>query len=152
MAGDDGLCAIHGGRQDPRELGRKGGRVGRGNAAIRKLPAAMRRGLREKLRDELDHEAVKVAIQAILAGNSQAAQVQAIRFLADLELYKDKIAEAARQFDIRFNARAKRSRDIRREQLRQLLEPLGLTELLDVEEEPIGNVQFVWGMGAPGRG
>jgi hypothetical protein len=27
MAGTDGLCAIHAGRTDPRELGRKGGRA-----------------------------------------------------------------------------------------------------------------------------
>jgi hypothetical protein len=88
MAGDGGLCAIHGGRQDPRELGRKGGRVGKGSAAIRKLPARAQLSLRERLRG-LDHETVNAACEEILAGGNQTAKVQVIRLPCDLEVYRD---------------------------------------------------------------
>jgi hypothetical protein len=144
MAGDDGLCAIHGGRQDPCELGRKGGRVGKGNAAIRKLPALAQLSLRERLRG-LDHETVKVACEEILAGGNQTAKMQVIRLPCDLDVYRDndpdererqaQIHVAAEEFNRRIDAMAERRRYWRRKQRVEIFEPIGLVELVDAEDE-----------------
>ena len=80
--GADGLCSMHGGRVDPRELGRKGGSVGKGGAqrreAIRNNPS-----LRAYLRENVSPQAVWAAITAALEGNSEAARVSASKLLID---------------------------------------------------------------------
>lgn len=70
-----------------RELGRQGGKARRAGVAA-KLPEAERRSLRDVLRSELDPLRVKAAIEQSLAGGNESARVQAVRFLADLELYR----------------------------------------------------------------
>jgi hypothetical protein len=122
LAGTDGLCAAH---RDPgrmHELGRKGGSVGRHNAAIRRQTPA---SLRQKLRDELDPGLVLGAVRQALAGSSEAARVSAVKLLADLETYRSderddrerelQVKAAAEEFDRRLAARVERMRGIRRE-------------------------------------
>jgi hypothetical protein len=70
-----------------RELGRAGGKTRRAGVA-EKLPEAERLGLRDVLREQLDHEKVKAAIERSLAGGNESARVAAVKFLADLELYR----------------------------------------------------------------
>jgi hypothetical protein len=120
MAGDDGLCAIHGGRQDPREIGRRGGSVGHGNAARRRAVLESK-GLRELLRT-LDPQTIRDACEEVLASGNLTAKVQVVRFLTDLELYRKdedpeqnlaaKLKVAAAEFDRRFAARLERHRNI----------------------------------------
>jgi hypothetical protein len=99
-----------------RELGRKGGSVGKGNARRREA-ALESQPLLELLRT-LDPETTKAACEEILAGGNLGAKVQVIRFLADLELYrKDKDPEkerlsfvaAAEEFERRIEERTKRA-------------------------------------------
>ena len=73
LAGVDGLCAFHSGRLDPREMGRKGGSVGKGGAARRRAVLEST-SLREKLR-ELDPDVITAACSEILAGSNGAAKV-----------------------------------------------------------------------------
>lgn len=86
IVGADGLCPAHNGR-DMRELGAKGGRARRKGVA-EQLPAGERESLRQHLRDTLDHETIKAAIERALAGGNESARVAAVKFLADLELYR----------------------------------------------------------------
>lgn len=105
LAGADGLCTAHSGKLDMRELGHRGGKARRKGAG-EELPAAARLSLRETLRDQLDHETIKAAIERALAGGNESARVAAVKFLADLELYRgddheaeqtrEKLAEQAR--------------------------------------------------------
>lgn len=84
-----GYCVAH----DPerpdsmRELGRRSGEARRRGPAAQ-LPEPEREGLRAVLRDRLDHETVIAAIERALAGGNESARVSAVKFLADLELYR----------------------------------------------------------------
>jgi hypothetical protein len=143
--GADGLCVMHSGKVDPREMGRKGGSTGRGNAqrrgAIEKTPE-----LRAVLRT-LDPHAVKAGLEEILAGGNQGAKVSAIKLLSDLEIYRQgdqedwrsemasSMAVAAEEFRRKVEHRAMVARDQRRRQLVDLLEPIGLAELADEDED-----------------
>jgi hypothetical protein len=70
-----------------RALGRKGGR-GRRQGVAEQLPETERQSLREFLRDGLDHETIKAAIERSLAGSNESARVACVKFLSDLELYR----------------------------------------------------------------
>jgi hypothetical protein len=70
-----------------RELGHRGGRSRRKGVA-EQLPEAKRQSLRQHLRETLDHETIKAAIERALAGGNESARVAAVKFLADLELYR----------------------------------------------------------------
>jgi hypothetical protein len=70
-----------------RELGRKGGKARRQGVA-EQLPAGERESLRQYLRDGLDHETIKTAIERSLLGDNESARVACVKFLADLELYR----------------------------------------------------------------
>lgn len=127
-----------------RRLGAKGGSVGKGNAqrrdAIEKTPE-----LRAVLRT-LDPHVVKAGLEEILAGGNQGAKVSAVKLLADLELYRQgdqdsrynelklQIKTAAEEYTRKIGARAERSHDWRRRQLREILEPLELVELVDEDQ------------------
>jgi hypothetical protein len=74
-----------------RELGSKGGRSRR--AGAEQLPEAARESLRGHLRAKLDHNTVVEAIERALAGGSESARVAAVRFLADLKLYRQEDRE-----------------------------------------------------------
>jgi DNA-binding transcriptional ArsR family regulator len=89
VVGVSGYCAVHDPERpiDMRELGRKGGK-GRRRGVAEQLPAAERASLRERLRDQLDHGVVQTAIERALAGGNESARVAAVKFLADLELYR----------------------------------------------------------------
>jgi hypothetical protein len=84
-----GYCVAH----DPekpmymRELGRKSGEARRRGVA-RELPQEARQSLRTILREQLEPEKVKAAIEQSLAGGNESARVAAVKFLADLELYR----------------------------------------------------------------
>jgi hypothetical protein len=92
-----GYCVAH----DPerpdlmRELGRRSGEARRRGSAA-KLPEPERESLRERLRDQLDHDAVIAATERALAGGNESARVSAVKFLADLELYKPEDKEPER--------------------------------------------------------
>ena len=81
--GDDGLCLVHNGSQDMRELGRLGGR------AIPKAnrPAAQRQSLREFLRREVDPARVWAAIEAGLESGNDRDRLAASKLLLT-ELYE----------------------------------------------------------------
>src|SRR5262245_55138133 len=87
IVGPDGLCPAHDGSRDMRELGHRGGKARRKGVA-EELPEAERRSLRDVLRSDLDADLVKTAIERALGGNNESARVQAVRFLSDLELYR----------------------------------------------------------------
>jgi hypothetical protein len=70
-----------------RELGHRGGKARRAGV-VEQLPAAERESLRHYLRASLDHEKIKAAIEQSLAGGNESARVAAVKFLADLELYR----------------------------------------------------------------
>jgi hypothetical protein len=78
-----------------RELGSRGGKARHAGVA-EQLPEAAREGLRSVLRDRLDHETVVAAIEQTLAGGNESARVAAVRFLADLELYRQEDLEQDR--------------------------------------------------------
>jgi hypothetical protein len=92
-----GYCIAH----DPerrdvmRELGRRSGEARRRGPAA-KLPEPEREGLRSVLRERLDHETVIAAIERALAGGNESARVSAVKFLADLELYRQEDREQKR--------------------------------------------------------
>jgi hypothetical protein len=70
-----------------RELGHRGGKARRKGVG-EQLPDAARLSLRDVLREQLDHGKVKAAIEQSLAGGNESARVSAVKFLADLELYR----------------------------------------------------------------
>jgi hypothetical protein len=127
-----------------RRLGAKGGSVGKGNAqrrgAIEKTPE-----LRSVLRT-MDPHIVKAGLEEILVGNNAGAKVSAVKLLADLELYRQgdrdsrenelklQIKTAAEEFDRKFAYRLERMDAIRRKQLLEILEPIGLGELVDLDD------------------
>ena len=52
------------------------------------LPQTERQSLRQFLRDGLDDETIKAAIERSLAGCNESARVACVKFLSDLELYR----------------------------------------------------------------
>jgi hypothetical protein len=70
-----------------RELGHRGGKSRRKGVA-EQLPEAERQSLRQHLREKLDHGTVVEAVERSLAGGNESARVAAVKFLADLELYR----------------------------------------------------------------
>jgi hypothetical protein len=84
-----GYCVAHDPEKpmDMRELGRRSGEARRRGVA-RELPQEARQSLRAILREQLEPEKVKAAIEQSLAGGNESARVAAVKFLADLELYR----------------------------------------------------------------
>jgi hypothetical protein len=78
-----------------RALGRKGGK-GRRQGVAEQLPETERLSLREFLRDGLDRETIKAAIERSLAGGNESARVACVKFLSDLELYREDGEECPR--------------------------------------------------------
>jgi hypothetical protein len=81
--GDDGLCLVHNGSQDMRELGRLGGRA----IPKAKRPDAQRQSLREFLRREVDPARVWAAIEAGLESGNDRDRLAASKLLLT-ELYE----------------------------------------------------------------
>ena len=79
----DGLCLVHNGSQDMRELGRLGGRA----TPKVKRPGAQRESLREFLRREVDPSAVWAAIQSSLASSNERDKLAGAKLLLG-ELYE----------------------------------------------------------------
>jgi hypothetical protein len=78
-----------------RELGHRGGKARRQGVA-EQLPAGERESLRQHLRANLDHSTVLGAVQRSLEGGNESARVAAVKFLADLELYRKDTDECPR--------------------------------------------------------
>jgi hypothetical protein len=95
VVGPDGLCSAHSGRQNMRELGRKGGKARRAGV-VEQLPAGERESLRQHLRANLAPASVLEAMQRSLAGGNESARVAAVKLLADLELYRKEGDECPR--------------------------------------------------------
>jgi hypothetical protein len=141
IAGADGLCTAHRDPERMRELGRQSVRA-RAKQKAERIPES----LRARLREQLDPAKVQAAIEQSLAGGNESARVQAVRFLADLELYKADsedarlreyqahIKTASEEFTRKIGAAAERSQAWRRHQLREILEPLGLAKLAGEDE------------------
>jgi hypothetical protein len=89
FVGASGYCTAHDPERkvDMRELGHRGGKARRQGVA-EQLPGAERQSLRQFLRDGLDHETIKAAIERSLAGGNESARVACVKFLSDLELYR----------------------------------------------------------------
>jgi hypothetical protein len=81
-----------------RELGHRGGKSRRKGVA-EQLPESERQSLRESLRDGLDHETIKTAIERSLLGDNESARVACVKFLADLELYRKDDQDEERKAD-----------------------------------------------------
>jgi hypothetical protein len=78
VVGEDGYCSAHSGRQDMRELGRKGGKAnGRPN------PERVHEGLRVYLQREVPPEQVWHALRTAMEGEKKAAAVSASKVLVD---------------------------------------------------------------------
>jgi hypothetical protein len=88
FVGAGGFCTAHDPERkvDMRELGHRGGKARRKGVA-EQLPEAERQSLREFLRDGLDHETIRAAIERSLGGNNESARVSAVKLLSDLDLY-----------------------------------------------------------------
>lgn len=82
MAGSDGLCAAHRDPNRMREIGRKGGSVGKGNAALRRSMVE-RPSLREYLRETVAPSEVWQALRLALEGGSEPARVSASKVLLE---------------------------------------------------------------------
>jgi hypothetical protein len=94
----------------------------------------------------MDPHIVKAGLEVILAGNNAGAKVSAVKLLADLELYRQgdrdsrenelklQIKTAAEEFDRKFAYRLERMDAIRRKQHLEILEPIGLGELVDLDD------------------
>jgi hypothetical protein len=81
-------CSIH--RRtaaERREMAKAGGKARRKGLAER-LPEAAVRGLRDVLREDLDPQDVLTAMRSALTGGNESARVAAVKFLADLEIYR----------------------------------------------------------------
>ncbi len=79
----DGLCLVHNGSQDMRELGRLGGRA----IPKAKRADAQRESLRDYLRREVDPAAVWAAIEASLASGNDRDRLAGAKLLLS-ELYE----------------------------------------------------------------
>src|SRR5512133_4333980 len=116
-----------------RELGHRGGKALRKGVA-EQLPEGERQSLPQFLRDGLDHETIKAAIERSLAGGNESARVACVKFLSDLELYRrdddhedriaagQKAAAEAREYLARELAR--RARFHEQQQVRDALDEL----------------------------
>jgi hypothetical protein len=117
-----------------RELGAKGGSVGRGNAKLReKIKRSP--SLRDYLRTNVEPAEVWRALSLALE-NGGAAGVSASKLLIDAlhepEREKERdlsLKVAAEEFHRKFGDRMERSHAWRQHQLREILRPLGLVEL-----------------------
>jgi signal recognition particle GTPase len=78
VVGADGYCSAHSGRQDMRELGRKGGR-----GRSRPNAARVHESLRTYLKREVPPERIWQALEAAMLGNNDSARVSASRVLMD---------------------------------------------------------------------
>lgn len=81
-----GYCVAHDPERpaDMRALGKASAR-----ARTRQKAERVPESLRARLREQLDPEKVQAAIEQSLAGGNESARVAAVKFLADLELYKE---------------------------------------------------------------
>jgi hypothetical protein len=97
VVGPRGYCVVHDPERkvDMRELGHRGGKARRKGVA-EQLPAGERGSLRQHLRANLAPAAVLVAVQRSLDGGNESARVAAVKFLADLELYRKEGDECPR--------------------------------------------------------
>lgn len=68
--------------------GRPRGARARRSSPARRLPKGQRRSLRDLLRTGLDPEKVVAAVEQSLGGTNESARVAAVKFPADLELWR----------------------------------------------------------------
>jgi hypothetical protein len=137
-----GYCSVHDpeSKVDMRELGKASAR-----ARARPNPDRVHPSLRDFLRSDVPPAVVWAAIQAALEGGSDAARVSASRLLVDAlhepseqqdwrKQMASEMQTAAAEFDRKIELRARVNRAHRREQLADILEPIGLAELVDEDE------------------
>jgi hypothetical protein len=119
-----------------KELGRKGGKARRKGVA-EQLPAGERESLRQYLRDGLDHETIKTAIERSLSGDNESARVACVKFLADLELYrKDGDQDEQRKADFaRAGAEARQYLAEQLDRRARVLKAADVQQVRDVLEE-----------------
>jgi hypothetical protein len=98
------------------------------------LPAGARESLRQFLRDGLDRETIKAAIERSLAGGNESARVAAVKFLADLELYRQDGDE-----EDRIAAGQKAAAEAREYLSRELARPAPYEEQRLIEELAAGD-------------
>ncbi|MGH3079632.1 MAG: hypothetical protein ACRDNH_00655 [Gaiellaceae bacterium] len=146
LAGSDGLCSAHRDPDRMRELGKKGGSIGKGGAARRKA-IAENPNLRDFLRANVAPAEVWRAIQAALEGSSEAARVSASILLIDAlhqpELEREQASQlraAAEEFTRRLADRVERQRQIRLEGLRDD----GEKDELDLELDRLRAIERQW--------
>jgi hypothetical protein len=119
-----------------RELGHRGGKSRRKGVA-EQLPQTERQSLREFLRDGLDHETIKTAIERSLSGDNESARVACVKFLADLELYrKDGDQDEQRKADFaRAGAEARQYLAEQLDRRARVLKAADVQQVRDVLEE-----------------
>jgi hypothetical protein len=134
-----GLCSVHAGTVDPRELGKASAR-----ARSRPKPDQVHPSLREYLRREVPPSEVWAALKLALEGSSEAARVSAARVLIDaLDTDQEdhsrelQIHAAADEFNRRIADRVKRMRTIDAARRTAVLEPLGLAELAEKQDDEL---------------
>jgi hypothetical protein len=78
----EGLCSMHAGTTDPRELGRLSAKRRR-EPNPERVPASLRQELQK-----LDPAIVRGAIERALAGDNESARVSAVKLLADVDAFR----------------------------------------------------------------
>ena len=134
-----GLCSVHAGTVDPRELGKASAK-----ARSRPKPDRVHPSLREYLRREVPPSEVWAALKLALEGSSEAARVSAARVLIDA-LHTEQedrsrelqIHAAADELNRRIADRVERMRTIGAARRTAVLEPLGLAELADKQDDEL---------------
>jgi hypothetical protein len=86
-ADSSGYCSYHRDPARARAMAKAGGEARRKGLAER-LPEAAVRTLRDVLREDLDPRVVLEAMRQALTGGNESARVAAVKFLADLEIYR----------------------------------------------------------------
>jgi hypothetical protein len=115
-----------------RELGHRGGKALRKGVA-EQLPEGERQSLPQFLRDGLDHETIKAAIERSLAGGNESARVACVKFLSDLELYRKDGDECPRCAAVKAEGPANRQKV--NEMIARLVEHAVRAELVGQPEE-----------------
>jgi hypothetical protein len=134
--GAGGYCVAHDpeSKVDMRALGSRGGRSRRRGVA-EQLPEAERESLRQYLRDGLDRDTIKAAIERSLAGDNESARVACVKFLSDLELYRQDGGECPRCAEARAEAEA--NYDKNREAIIKLVLE-SVVQIIEADPHPVG--------------
>jgi hypothetical protein len=127
----EGLCAMHSGATDPRELGRKSGESRR-----KPNPERVHESLRTYLKREVPPERVWQALEAAMLGNNESARVSASRVLMDALAEPEQDSDEQRKADFaRAGAEARQYLAEQLDRRARVLKAADVQQVRDVLEE-----------------